>query len=220
MSGVVTVSRALTPRNWTSTSDPTNGWDAADGVRVGDHWYNTASGNVFVCVSNTVGAAVWRHLPRLLAVGGTSVLSHTGNTNETVLATVAVPANSMGANGVLRVRSVWTVTNNANNKTRRIRFGAAGAGTGGTVALGFASASTGSAQHFTQIQNRAATNSQAGMQTGAGSGGFAEASTGATTLAIDTTAATELAITGQLASGADTITLEIYSVELLRPDIT
>lgn len=219
MSGVVTVSRALTPRNWTAAVDPTNGDDAADGVRVGDHWFNTATGNVFVCVTNTVAGAVWRHIPRILAASG-AALSHTGNTNETGLVTVSVPAGAMGVNGILRVRTVWTVTNNANNKTRRIRFGAAAAGTGGTVMLGVASASTASIQHLNQIQNRNSTSSQVAMSTGAGTGGFTETTSANATGSINTANASEVFISGQLATGTDTITLESYSVELLRPDIT
>src|SRR5688500_6060251 len=51
--------------------------------------------------------------------------SHTGNTTETTLATVTVPANAIGANGRLRVTSLWSHTNSANSKTLRVRFGGA-----------------------------------------------------------------------------------------------
>ncbi len=144
-------------------------------------------------------------------------VSHTGNTNETVLATVTLPAGIIGPSGLVRVRTLWTVTNSANNKTRRIRFGALGAGTGGTVLLGVATASTLTIEHFTQFQNRGANNSQVGMATGAGTGGFTESTSAIATAAIDTTAATDIVITGQLALGTETITLESYSVEVLRP---
>lgn len=145
-----------------------------------------------------------------------AALALTGTVSETILATIVVPAGYMGLNGVIRIRTLWTATNNANNKTRRIRFGLSGAGTGGTVILGAASASTISMQHFTQIQNRNATNSQIGMSTGAGTGGWSEIASAAAAPTIDTTLACELAITGQLASSGDTLTLESYFVELFR----
>ncbi len=164
-------------------------------------------------IAGGLGPYVNTHV--ILGQSGAGV-SHTGNTNETILATVVVPAGLMGLNGVIRIRTLWTLTNNANNKTRRIRFGASGAGTGGSVILGFASASTASSPHFTQIQNRNSASSQVGMTTGAGSGGWAESASGVVTTSIDTSAVCELAITGQLATGTDTITLESYFVELFR----
>lgn len=42
---------------------------------------------------------------------------------ETTLATVSVPANSMGPNGSVIVTAVWSYTNSANVKTMRGRFG-------------------------------------------------------------------------------------------------
>lgn len=211
MSGVVTVSRALTPRNWTSASDPTNGWDAADGVRVGDHWYNTTSGNVFVCVTNTVGAAVWRHIPRILGQSGAAV-SGAADTAENTLATVSVPAGSMGVNGVVRVTSLWSYTNSANNKTLRVDFG-------GFDFLSNAATTTVGTQTLTLIRNRNATNSQVGF-TNATFGAIGTTTGTATTCAVDTTAAVSLTLTGQKASAGETLTLESYTVELLRPDIT
>lgn len=213
MSGVVTVSRALTPRNWTSTSDPTNGWDAADGVRVGDHWYNTTSGNVFVCVDNTTGAAKWRHIPRVLASGAPGT-AHTGTVNETGLVTVDIPANALGANGRLRVSQLWSMTNNANNKTFRIRWSTIS----GTAFAAVVNASVIGWKDTREIANRGATNSQAAQL--ASTAGANTLGGTPTTGTIDTTAATTLLLTAQLANSGDSMTLESYSVELLRPDIT
>ena len=217
MSGVVTVSRALTPRNWTSTSDPTNGWDAADGVRVGDHWFNTASGNVFVCVSNTVGAAVWRHIPRMLGQSGTAI-AHTGTTSETKIASVLVPAGAMGANGHLQIETAWSNTNNANNKTRVIRFGS-GDNVSGTSFHGVVSTT-----NFMQSSQIMISNSTTSVQYGwystgltGGPGNFAAAGVAG---AIDTTAASYVVMSGILANSADTMTLLAYKVTLTRPDIT
>lgn len=213
MSGVVTVSRALTPRNWTSTSDPTNGWDAADGVLVGDHWYNTTSQQIFVCVSNAVGAARWRHLPSVWQAGGAS---HTGSTSETTLATVSIPAGAMGANGRLSIEALWGATNNANNKTSRIRF-SGGAGTE------FFTLTTASYATFSieKIIHNLTASSQIGGISGNGTAGGYGVVTGATvSSSVDTSAATTLLFTGQLATGTDTINLHAFKVTLTRPDIT
>ena len=212
MSGVVTVSRALTPRNWTSASDPTNGWDAADGVRVGDYWYNTASGNVFVCVTNTVGAAVWRHITRVLGQSGTAS-SVTGTVAETALATITVPANAMGIHGQLHIHTHRTWTNDASGKTSRIRFSSIS----GTAFRATADASTAGISDYIVISNAGATNSQVGGQSGTGAG----LGVGAlTTASVDTTAATTVVISAQLTDTADTMTLSSYRVILTRPDIT
>jgi hypothetical protein len=214
MSGVVTVQRATTSRPWTSTSDPTNAFDAGDGVRVGDHWYNTASGNVFVCVTNTVGAAVWRHIPRVLGATGASA-AHTGDTNETVKGTVAIPAGAMGVNGFLRIQSVWTMTNSANVKTFRIRLG----GIGGNVFLNTTATTQVSGQVETIIRNRNSASSQVGF-TNATFTSFGTSSGSNQTASQNTASALDLVFTALLASAGETITLEGYSVELSRPDIT
>lgn len=130
-------------------------------------------------------------------------VSHTGNTTETTLATIAVPANMMGPNGALRINAQFSHTNSANNKTSRIRLGATEfAGTVQTTVAGSRIAAI--------IQNRNVANSQVGGFYGS-SGGSA-----AVTAAIDTTVSQNLTITGQLASAGETITLESYTVEILR----
>lgn len=45
--------------NWTATVDPTVTNDQNQGWTKGSQWYNTVSSEIFVCASNTVGAAVW-----------------------------------------------------------------------------------------------------------------------------------------------------------------
>jgi hypothetical protein len=141
-----------------------------------------------------------------------TAIAHTGTTDETVLATVAIPAAAAGANGSIRVTSLWSCTNDASVKNSRHRFGASGAGTGGTAVHTGTLTSTGTYKAVTDIWNRNATNSQ---MSGLPNGTFASSATALVTAAIDTTAATEIAITAQLADGADTVTLEAYRVEVL-----
>lgn len=129
------------------------------------------------------------------------------DTTEDVLATIAVPANAMGANGRLRISTDWTCTNNANVKTIRLRF----SGASGTVIASEALTSNPALSVPVTLANRNATNSQVGINQRLGYFGVAQTATAA----IDTTAATTLVITSQKALATDTITLENYSVELI-----
>lgn len=61
---------------------------------------------------------------------------------------------------------------------------------------------------------RNATNSQVGGPTG--NDGFTTATTAVVTAAIDTTAAVNIVLTAQLASAGETITLESYTVDVIR----
>lgn len=149
---------------------------------------------------------------KVLGLSGTPI-SHTGNTDETILATVRVPGGSMGPHGMLRVTHFWSFTNSANNKSPRVRLG----GIAG-VAFG-APVHTANVQSHQQhsIANAGATNSQeyfiASNTTGfsASSGALAAASS------IDTTVDQDLVITAQLALGSETLTLRRYLVELIVP---
>jgi hypothetical protein len=143
---------------------------------------------------------------RVLAASAVAV-SHTGNTTETTLATISVPANAMGANGAIRIKALFTLTNNANNKTFRIKFG-------GTSLLAATFTANSTLSIFRTIANRNATNSQVSEAgTSSGFGGIAAA---IATAAIDTTAAQDIVITIQLANAGDSATLESYTIEILK----
>lgn len=131
--------------------------------------------------------------------------SNTGGTTETTLATITIPAGAMGANGRIEVRALFSVTNSANTKTLRVRFG-------GTTFASSAVTAVGSAPLLMNVANRNAANSQVGTL----GTGFGTASGAAITTAIDTTAAVNITITGQLGLGTEAITLESYQV-LLYP---
>ena len=128
----------------------------------------------------------------------------TGTTSETTLATITIPAGAMGANGLIRVSSVWSYTNSANNKTLRCRFG------GTSVAASIFTTTT-SAPLNCLIANR---NSASSQVVGLASGLFAATNTTLTTPAINTANAVDITLLGTLASGSETITLESYLVEL------
>lgn len=143
-------------------------------------------------------------MPRALAQSAVAV-PHTGDTTETVLATVVIPAGAMGPNGQVEIETLWSMPNNANNKTVKIKFGA-------TAVQTIVLTTVLSAQYRARVSNRGATNSQVAASTAiSGLGSIAAA---AITPAIDTTAAVAITILGTVANAADTITLESYIVKL------
>lgn len=216
MGGVVLLQRGNTPNNWSSTSDPTNAFDAGDGVRVGDHWYNTTTNNVFVCVSNAVGAAVWRHIPVTLGQGGAAA-ALTGTVTETALATVTVKGGAMGAQGQIMVHSSWSYTNSANAKNARLRIG----GVAGTVCMNYTVTTTLTLSDLRRVANRNSVSSQTVTASSGGhTGGFGTAANALPTPAQNSASDFDLVLTGQLANTGETITLESWCMTLFRPDIT
>ena len=196
----------------TATRDPTTSDDSTLNFVAGNLWINTATQNEFTCISNSTAAAVWRHKPRTWQGGN---LSLTGTTSETILATITLAAGVMGATGRLETDSVWTTTNNANNKTYRIRLG----GIAGTEYLSLTTNSVATFAAHKEIQNLTASSQIGGVQGNATAGGYGAVTAANVTSAVDTSAATTLVFTGQLTNGGDTIALASYRVTLTRPDI-
>lgn len=62
-----------------TTADPTTGDDSADGYAVGSRWFNTVSGEEFVCLASSIGAAVWKSTTD---TGGSQI--HLDTTDPTV----------------------------------------------------------------------------------------------------------------------------------------
>lgn len=151
-------------------------------------------------------ALVSRKSPVQVLAQSAVAVAHTGDTNETTLATITVPAGAMGANGSATVEALFSYTNSANAKTLRIRFG-------GTQMVSIAATTTVSTRLQIRIHNRNATNSQVSVGF---SPGFGSSTGPVITAAIDTTAAVNITITGQLASAGETITLESHAAEI-RP---
>lgn len=146
----------------------------------------------------------FRSYPQILASSGAAI-ANTGNTTENTLVTVTVPAGSMGANGFLRITTVWTTTNNGNTKTMRVKFN-------GTNFTAFSHTTSVGAQVLTMIRNRNSESSQVGA---ASSSYYSAGAAAHITSSHDTTGALNITITAQcVTSGSDTITLEGYTVEL------
>lgn len=141
-------------------------------------------------------------LPFVLAQSAVAV-SHTGTTSEATLATIPVAADLLGANGQLVIEALWSVTNNANNKTPRIRLG-------GTSVHGPALTAVVSFLDRARIANR---NNPASQVINANTGSVVGGTLGpVVTTAVNTAVPFDITLTAQLANAADTMTLESYLI--------
>jgi hypothetical protein len=136
----------------------------------------------------------------------------TGTTNETTLATIPLAASTMGKNGILRVTTFWTANNSAGAKTPRVRLGGAAGTTWNPSSMSGATIAQEAVAH---IINRNSESSQIGYVSGL-SGLDGVAASALKTGTENTANPLDLLITGQLATGTDTLTLEAYFVESLQ----
>ena len=135
--------------------------------------------------------------------------SHTGDTLEHTFTTINIPANALGPNGMIRLTLNFSCTNNANTKTVRARFN----GASGTQYLNSPLTSQARLHTPVFIYNRNATNSQIGGTNAGNQAGYGQSTSSQVTSSVDTTAATTIVVTGQLANASDTVTLESWSLE-------
>jgi hypothetical protein len=148
-------------------------------------------------------------VPYVVAASAATGMSTTGSVTENTLASITIPGGAMGANGSVRITAVFSLSNNANTKVMRIKFG-------GTTYTSVSLSNSTTLRQFTQIINRNSVSSQVGAATFAG--GFSSSSGAAVTSSVDTSSDVTLLITGQNGNSADTITLESYLVEVIyRP---
>jgi hypothetical protein len=157
------------------------------------------------------GVSTWSAVGAQMLGRSAVAASVTGTTTETALATVTVPAGAMGPNGGIEIRSVWSFTNSANNKTLRVRHG----GVAGTQFLTLIQTTNASYSDVRRIRNRASAASQIGSMAAGASGGLGTNSAALVTGANDSSTALDVVLTGQLALGSETLTLESYEVWLL-----
>lgn len=149
-----------------------------------------------------------RNMPYILAQSGASSAVITGTTAETTVATVTVPANSLGPNGRIEIDSHWGCSNSANNKTLRVKFG-------GTAF--FQPVVTTSVQLVgsAEIRNAGAVNSQfGGISSGANVTGLGNSAAAPATSGADTTASQEITFTVALANATDSAWLKGYTVTI------
>lgn len=142
-------------------------------------------------------------------VSGTK-LSNTGNTTKNTLASITLPANSMGPNGYVLIHHTWTCTTlNTNTKTAEITFG------GTTVfSVNMTSASHVTNQAITLIQNRNGAGNQIST-IGGSSGNGVIAAGSVVTASVDTTQDVTISFKAQcVTSGSDNLDLERYIIQV------
>jgi hypothetical protein len=178
----------------------------ADGVK------RTNDGKMFVTIAGADGSSTPVGAPGFstaLAQSNTAV-SGAGDTNENTLATITIPANTLGANGGVLLKAWVAQNNSAGTKTWRVRY----SGAAGTIYFTTTATTQTSAFFEVWIGNDAATNAQRGSSHGIIGTALVGAATG--TSAVDTTAATTILITAQKNTGGDTMTLNNYVATVQR----
>ena len=202
-----------TKHNFAATTNPGTGDDSGDGYSVGSHWYNVTLDLAWYCIDATLTAAIWKLVDPIRTLASSAVqVSHTGNTDETILATVTVPGGAMGTNGLIRIVSQFSYTG-TNTKTSRARFG----GIGGTLYLARANTTNIQSVHERFIFNRNSASSQVGMPSGTGTT-YGDSGSALATSAQNTASDVDLVFTGQLTNTGETIAIEYYLVEIMyRP---
>lgn len=149
---------------------------------------------------------IYRGRRGILATSAVSLVAPL-DTVENILATIPIPAGLIGANGGVSIDTLWGCDNNANVKTGRARLG----GIGGSIVASMTLTSSAGGRHLGRFQNRGAANSQVFPLSGSATGTSGTANGTATQ---DTALAKDLVITGQKATGADSLRLEWYKVTL------
>lgn len=129
--------------------------------------------------------------------------SHTGDTNETVLATYTLPGNLMGIKSMIQIVSLWTHTTSANNKSLLVRFGSG-------AFLATIKTSVLSSNLITNIYNQNNTSLQIGYTNNQGV--YGTNTSGNYSSSVDTTSDVIMNIACVLADAGDIITLESYSI--------
>jgi len=148
----------------------------------------------------------WVRLNPIKIFSLSAPFSLTNSTSAVTLATITIPAGLLGANGKLKIYPLWSTTNNANVKTLRATFG-------GSICTTMISQSVPNNSGLLIIRNINSESVQkcsSGLVAGIGSSGGSISSP-----TVDTSAATNITITGQLADGADTLTLADLFVEVV-----
>ncbi|MDX1950187.1 MAG: DUF2793 domain-containing protein [Rickettsiales bacterium] len=161
--------------------------------------------------SNAIQAC--KNLKTCYILGQSAVAISVGAvTTEQILATILLPANSMGANGRVEIETTWSLNNNSNIKTPRVRFG----GISGTIFFSANLTTSLSSRTTSVICNR---NNISSQISGAGAAiNFGSSITALVSSSINTGNNVDILITGQKANSADELTLESYIVKLFPND--
>ena len=148
----------------------------------------------------------WKRLHQIRFYDLSASVALTGTTSETTLLTVNIPAGLIGVSGKVKMYPLYSMTNNANNKTLRVKLG-------GSTAYSIVVASSSQSSALVIIRNIGSESVQ--KSSTAVVAGLGNNSAALTSLAINTSVATTITVTGQLANSADTMTLEGFFMEIV-----
>jgi len=148
----------------------------------------------------------WVRLSQIHFYNLTAAVALTGTTSETTLLTVNIPASLIGASGKVKMYPLYSMTNNANSKVLRVKLG-------GSMAFYAAVSNSDHSSALVIIRNIGSESVQKSSTTVVS--GLGNIGTALNTLAIDTSVATTITITGQLTNSADTMTLEGFFMEIV-----
>lgn len=142
---------------------------------------------------------------------GANAVTHTGDTNETVLASVTIPGGLLSNDGGLAIEFSGLVTNNANVKSVRVRLGGIG---GDVLALG-SFQTVGTFTFRCNVFNR--NEGQQIVSTLKSRNVDTVVIHEIAAAFVDTSVDQELVATAQLADAGDSVTLDCARVELFIP---
>ena len=157
-------------------------------------------------VANGVTAAFQPTIPTTLVAVVGSNAGYTGSTTETNLINVAIPADTVGNNGQVRVTVNWTTNNTAGAKTGKTYLGASQIAQSASYTT-----STGGSQTIS-VRNAGALNFNSSQIIGG------TATAAAVYTAVDTNVASFIGISGTVAVATDFTIVEGYTVEVFPHD--
>jgi hypothetical protein len=143
----------------------------------------------------------------------TATLSGTGTTNEQVIQTITIPANTLNVGDIIRLGVYYSFSGNGGTKAPRVRLG-------NNTIIGSAlyqPAALGATVNSCQAEVLAIVTSSTNLRTAASStvSGFGSGTGALTNNTIDLTAAIDFSINIQKATAGDTAILEFFFIEIL-----
>lgn len=146
------------------------------------------------------------YLPRVIDSSGENA-THTGDTNEATLATIMIPGGCLGENGMLRLSALFAFTASTNLKTLKAKIGAL------DLLSGYQnnSATIHGASFSREMWLTGSANGQVVVSSWAG---YGDNNSSPSYTSIDFSQDQVLTITGKLALGTESVTLNAYCVEV------
>jgi hypothetical protein len=182
---------------------------------------NVVSGNQFNNWGYTIPGPLGVYQPTSLAwqpvvITSSGTGNQSGATAETNLGAIKIPANSLGANGTIRVTANFSYTNNSDAKTVILRWNSTSGATSGGQITSTAQTTTAAEEMHWILHAANATNAQSTYVGGGGTSPFGTTGTAAVATTVDTTADSYININVTQAATGDNMKLLGYVVEVFH----